>query len=230
MTTLRDIEWEACLLEPVRDPTLEKFVRQEMGGVPPIVPYFEVCPWVVRSLMTINQYRVRLVHVSFALADLIGLVVSQENSCRFCYATQRVLMRAQGLPERRIRQLEDDFAAAQLDPPERAALEFARHIARCSPRPLGADRAALGPRLCGRRPGARMPALGSRGAPLARHHRDGCGRGRGGPGPPRLARARRARDDGCPPSPGRPSGTGRSRCSGARASSPPRSSGPSSSS
>jgi alkylhydroperoxidase family enzyme len=93
--------------------------------------------------MAVNQYRVRLVHVSFALADLIGLVVSQENSCRFCYATQRVLLRAQGLPERRIRQLEDDFSAAQLDPAERAALEFARRIARGSPRPSGADRAAL---------------------------------------------------------------------------------------
>jgi alkylhydroperoxidase family enzyme len=93
--------------------------------------------------MAVNQYRVRLVHVSFALADLIGLVVSQENSCRFCYATQRVLLRAQGLPERRIRQLEDDFSAAQLDPAERAALEFARRIARCSPRPSGADRATL---------------------------------------------------------------------------------------
>ncbi len=144
MTALRDVEWEACLLEPMRDPALEKFVRQEMGGVPPIVPYFAVCPWIVRSLMAINQYRVRLVHVSFALADLIGLVVSQENSCRFCYATQRVLLRAQGLPERRIRQLEDDFAATRLDPRERAALDFARRISRCSPHPSGADRAALG--------------------------------------------------------------------------------------
>jgi alkylhydroperoxidase family enzyme len=69
--------------------------------------------------------------------------VSQENSCRFCYATQRVLLRAQGLPERRIRQLEDDFVAAQLDHRERAALEFARRISRCSLHPSGADRAAL---------------------------------------------------------------------------------------
>jgi alkylhydroperoxidase family enzyme len=144
MTALQDVEWEACLLEPQRDAALERFVRDEMGGVPPIVPYFAVCPWVVRSLMAINQYRVRLVHVSFALADLIGLVVSQENSCRFCYATQRVLLRAQGLPEGRIPQLEDDFAAARLDPRERSALEFARRIARCSPRPSAADRAALG--------------------------------------------------------------------------------------
>jgi AhpD family alkylhydroperoxidase len=144
MTPLQDVEWEACLLQPTQDPALERLVRQEMGGVPPIVPYFEVCPWVVRSLMAINQYRVRLVHVSFALADLIGLVVSQENSCRFCYATQRVLLRAQGLSERRIRQLEDDFVAARLDPAERAALEFARRISRCSPLPSGADRAALG--------------------------------------------------------------------------------------
>lgn len=144
MTALQDIEWEACLLEPRRDPELERYVRQEMGSIPPIVPYFEGCPWIVRSLMAINQYRVRLVHVSFALADLIGLVVSQDNSCRFCYATQRVLLRAQGLPERRIRQLEDDFVGAQLDRRERAALQFARRISRCNPYPSGADRATLG--------------------------------------------------------------------------------------
>lgn len=143
MTALQDVEWEACLLKPTRNSELELYVRKEVGEVPPIVPYFEVCPWLVRSLMAIHQYRVRLVHVSFILADLIGLVVSQDNSCRFCYATQRVLLRAQGLSERRIRQLEDDFVAAQLDHRERAALEFARLISRCSPRPSAADRATL---------------------------------------------------------------------------------------
>ena len=144
MTALQDVEWESCLLEPTRDPALEHMVRQEMGRVPPIVPYFEACPWIVRSLMALNHYRVRLVHISFALADLIGLVVSQESSCRFCYATQRMLMRAQGLPERRIRELEDDFVAAQLDEHDRAALEFARRISRCSPCPSAGDRARLG--------------------------------------------------------------------------------------
>jgi AhpD family alkylhydroperoxidase len=143
MKVLQEIEWEACLLVPRRDAAVERYVRQEMGGVPPIVPYFEGCPWIVRSLVAINQYRVRLVHVSFTLADLIGLVVSQDNSCRFCYATQRVLLRAQGLPERRIRQLEDDFVGAQLDRRDGAALEFARHISRGHPRPFGADRTAL---------------------------------------------------------------------------------------
>jgi AhpD family alkylhydroperoxidase len=143
VTALQDVEWEACLLEPMRNLTLERYVRQGIGEVPPIVPYFEICPWVVRSLLAINQYRVRLVHVTFTLADLIGLVVSQDNSCRFCYATQRVLLRAQGLSEDRIRKLEDDFVAAQLDHRERAALEFARRISRCSPRPSGADRTTL---------------------------------------------------------------------------------------
>ncbi len=144
MKALQDIEWERCLLEPQRDAAVERYVRQEMGRVPTIVPYFEGCPWIVRSLITMNQYRVRLVHVSFTLADLIGLVVSQDNSCRFCYATQRVLLRAQGLPERRIRQLEDDFVGAQLDRRDGAALEFARHISRGDPRSFGADRTTLG--------------------------------------------------------------------------------------
>jgi AhpD family alkylhydroperoxidase len=140
---LESVAWEACWLEPQRDPELERLARRELGSVPSLFSYFEACPWIARSLVTIHPYRVRLVFVDFALADLIGLVVSQDNSCRFCYATQRMLLRAQGYPDARIRELESDLRAAELEPRARAALEFAKRVSRASPRPCELDRARL---------------------------------------------------------------------------------------
>ena len=107
MAGLQDVEWEACLLEPRRDPAFERDVRREGGMVPPMLAYFASCPWVARSIATFNEHRIGLVEIDFTLADLIGLVVAQDNSCRYCYATQRALLRVQGHSERRIRQIED---------------------------------------------------------------------------------------------------------------------------
>ncbi len=133
MRPIQEVEWEACLLEPRRDPALETEVRRALGDVPSGLRYFAASPWIARSLLSVNQYQVRLVHVDFPLADLVSLVVSQDNSCRYCYATQRMLMRLQGVPDGRIRQIEDDLHRAQLDPRERAALAFARELSRASP-------------------------------------------------------------------------------------------------
>lgn len=134
---LEAVEWEACmlepLLEPLRDQQLEAYLRHELGTVPSCAPYFATSPWIVRSLATVGQYQVGLVHTDFALADLIGLVVSQDNSCRYCYATQRTLMRIQGVSEARLRQLDRDLFAAEIDPRQRSALESARRISRASP-------------------------------------------------------------------------------------------------
>lgn len=125
---LRDVAWEACLLEPRRDAALEREVRRAIGAVPFGVPYFTPVPWIVRAIVGFGQPR--LVHVDPVLADLVGMVVGQDNSCRYCYATQRTLMRLQGYSERRILQLEDDWNRARFAPRERAALEFARLLSR----------------------------------------------------------------------------------------------------
>ena len=107
------------------------------------MPYFAASPWIVHSLVAISNYRVRLVYVDFALADVVGLVVSQDNSCRFCYATQRMLMRLQGLSEARIRQLEGDLLKAQFAPREKLALDFVRMISRASPLAHDTDKERL---------------------------------------------------------------------------------------
>src|SRR5262245_33266595 len=143
LSALDHVEWGACLLEPHRDRALERSLRREAGMLPPMVRYFEVCPWLAQAISELNEFQIRLVEIDFALADLIGLVVSQDHSCRFCYAAQRTLMRAQGVSEAHIRQLEEDFTAVQIDEPRRLALDFARRVSRASPPPGEKERARL---------------------------------------------------------------------------------------
>jgi alkylhydroperoxidase family enzyme len=94
---------------------------------------------VARSIIHCSLHRALLAHTDLRLAELIGVVVSQESSCRFCYAAQRALLRVQGFPEHRIRQLEGDLVAAELAPGDRAALNFTKRIARASPLPARAE-------------------------------------------------------------------------------------------
>ena len=101
--TLADVEWDACVLEPQHDRELEAYVRRALGAVPSAVPYFTASPWIVRSMATLSYFGSPLVHIDYALADLVGLVVSQDNSCRYCYGMQRIVMRVHGMPEARIR-------------------------------------------------------------------------------------------------------------------------------
>jgi AhpD family alkylhydroperoxidase len=140
---LRDVEWQACVLEPRRDPALEAHVRGVLGTVPSAVPYFTAAPWVVRSMVSLGDIGAPLAHLEYVLADLIALVVSQDNSCRYCFAAQHVLMRVHGLPPARIRQIEQDFLEAEIDPRSKLALDFARRISRASPMVSAPDAAPL---------------------------------------------------------------------------------------
>jgi len=139
VTHLADVEWESCLLEPAPDPELAAYLQRELGGVPRSAPYLTACPWVVRSLASIGRYA----HLDRRLSDLIGLVVSQDNSCRFCFAMQRVVLRVQGFPERQIRALEEGLFAAEIDEKDRAALEFVRRFSRGQPLASARDLEAL---------------------------------------------------------------------------------------
>lgn len=125
--------WEPCLLEPIRNPVTEAWLRREAGSAPPFVRYFLGCPWIAKSLLTLNADHGVLAHIDFAIADIIALVVSQENSCRYCYAATRLQLRMLGLSEERLQALEQQLAGADLDPRTAAAVRFARHVARASP-------------------------------------------------------------------------------------------------
>ena len=133
MIAIRDIEWESCLLPASRDAELEAYLRRELGVVPPMARYLTPCPWIVRSMAGVDQYHALLVHLDQRIVDLIGLVVSEDNSCRFCYAAQRAILRIQGFSDQRIRQLQQDLLSASLGRRESTALEFARRFSRASP-------------------------------------------------------------------------------------------------
>jgi AhpD family alkylhydroperoxidase len=83
------------------------------------------------------------IRIDSNLADLVGLVVSQDNSCRFCFGVMRALLRTLGLPESRIRELELDLHTAEFDAKERAALDFARKLSRSNPLTTPEDLKAL---------------------------------------------------------------------------------------
>jgi len=129
---LETIEWEACWLEPRRDAALERALRDEHGVVPPSVAYFSGSPWLASSILALE--RVERLHVAPELGDLVALAVAEDNSCRYCYAMQRTMMRLQGFGSARIRELETSRFAGSLPPEECAALELARCISRADPR------------------------------------------------------------------------------------------------
>ena len=106
MSLLHEIEWEKPLIEPYRDPEAEALVRKQYGFVMESTFFYSRSPWVLRSLVRFDIQRDVLVHVDADLAETIGLVVSQDNSCRFCYAASRALLRFQGYSESRIERLD----------------------------------------------------------------------------------------------------------------------------
>jgi AhpD family alkylhydroperoxidase len=130
---LHQVAWESCLIEPRPDRALESYARRKQGLANPAIPYFAPVPWLARALVDLHPEHGLLMHLDLAAADLIALVVSQENSCRFCYAAVRALLRVQGTSEARIQRVEQDLTRADLPPRTVAAIAFARSQSRSGP-------------------------------------------------------------------------------------------------
>lgn len=140
MSVMREIPWGECLLPRASDADFVREYKAKSGGRPAgALLHFMHVPWVARSLGTLGMRLTAHVHIDHELADLIGLVVSQDNSCRYCFAMQRAMMRMLGYSEKRIEQLEHGLLLADLDPPTRAALTYARTISRGNPLPTPED-------------------------------------------------------------------------------------------
>ncbi len=130
---MRDLEWEACLIEPRPDRALERRIRRESGFVGSTVAYFGSPEWVASAVARFNHDLRHRVKMSQRLANLVGLAVSQDNSCRYCYAVHRAMMRGVGYPNRDIARLEQLLHTGDLEPKERAALDFTRRLSRSNP-------------------------------------------------------------------------------------------------
>lgn len=139
---IREVEWESPpLFAPRRDAGLERWARE--SGAPSLYPlrFFAGCPWLARSMVKLSTPE--LAHLDHELAHLAVLVVSRDNSCRFCYAGARLLLRIAGIPPERIESVEAGLATAEIEPRSRLALEFVRRLSRCNPPPSRAEVQAL---------------------------------------------------------------------------------------
>ena len=141
--TLERIAWDSCLIEPHPDRTLEAYSRRKAGMPIPSVRYFAPVPWLARAVIDVHAEFGLLMHLDQAVADVLVLVVSQENSCRFCYAAQRAMLWAQGMSENRIQRVEQDLSGTDLAPRLGAAIAFARNQSRVGPVAARAARQAL---------------------------------------------------------------------------------------
>lgn len=127
---LLQVPWEDCLLEPKQDRALARELKRELGKAPRWSRYFWASPWFTKAAIRLEFTNGLLLKLDFDLATLVALVVSRENSCRYCYATIRTVMRMLGLSEARVQALEAELASGQLDTRRAVAVAFARAVNR----------------------------------------------------------------------------------------------------
>jgi len=77
---LENVTWGECLLEPRRDRALEAFAREKQGVPNPNVAYFASVPWLARAFVELHPEYGLLQRLDPAVADLVSMIVSQENS------------------------------------------------------------------------------------------------------------------------------------------------------
>jgi AhpD family alkylhydroperoxidase len=127
---LEHVDWESCLVEVRPDGAVEAYARRKQGFAQPMISCFAPVPWVARALVDQHCEFGLLMHLDQELADLIVLAVSQENSCRYCYAGVRALLWLQGMSRARIQRMEHDLARSNLSSRTMAAIAFARSLSR----------------------------------------------------------------------------------------------------
>ena len=133
MARMSEIDWEPCLLTQHPAPELERRFAQETGRSGEMMRFFAASPWAADALVRVSVQIDTTVTVDPHLVDQAGLVVSQDNSCRFCFGMQRAFLRVLGMSENRIARLEQDLLTGDFSPRERAALEFARRLSQSKP-------------------------------------------------------------------------------------------------
>jgi AhpD family alkylhydroperoxidase len=140
--SLLALPWGECILPTVDVPaTLAADVEKLLGARPMWLARLGRLPWLARLDATLSS-----MPVAFAeprLCQLVVLIVSRDNSCRYCYGVQRSLLRIAGYDEQAIDRLERDLASAHLTPVERTALDLARRLSRANPLPTAGDFAPL---------------------------------------------------------------------------------------
>ena len=121
MTAMTDIEWEECLLEPRESPELEQRFTRETGRSSETLRFLEGCSWLGDAMVRLSVELNTRVFLEPDLADEVGLVVSQDNSCRYCFGAQRAFLRILGETERPVARILNLFRAELLVGPRSPA-------------------------------------------------------------------------------------------------------------
>lgn len=133
MARMSEIEWEPCLLSQRPAPDLERRFSRATGRPGKMMRYFEGSKWIGDVIVRVSVQLMTYVKVDPDLADQAGLVVAQDNSCRFCFGAQRTFLRVLGMSEKKISLLEQDLLTGDFNAREKAALKFARQISQSKP-------------------------------------------------------------------------------------------------
>ena len=137
-SALEQIAWEPCMLRPRPDRAVESYARKRMGLPNPALRYFAPVPWLARAVTDLHAEHGLLIHLDQRIADLVGMVVTQENSCRYCFAAYRAMLWLQGMDRTRIEQLERDLSSGALPPGNQRSESPTRRVptgcARCGSR------------------------------------------------------------------------------------------------
>jgi alkylhydroperoxidase family enzyme len=136
--SLDQIDWcDVPLLPPMPDPVWERESTKRLGFTSNLAKYLTPVRWMLQA-DELMQSRVTP-SVPVDLRALISLVVAMDSSCRHCYGAFRSMLKIMGYSEGVIRKLEESLAVNELPNKERTALEFARKVSHCAPRPSEAD-------------------------------------------------------------------------------------------
>jgi AhpD family alkylhydroperoxidase len=132
-SALAQVPWEPCFVEPKVDRALENYARRRTGLPNGAVRYFAAAPWVAHAAVDLPPSVSQLMHLDGRTSSLIGLVVSQENACRFCFAAVRAMLWFQGMDRERVLHVEQEAARSDLPPKTQAAIGYARAQSRSGP-------------------------------------------------------------------------------------------------
>jgi alkylhydroperoxidase family enzyme len=140
--TLMSSPWAKPLIEgAVLPPQVAAEVKAILGYTPPDFGIFAEAPWVGYALARV--WAKDFSHNPGALIELAALAVAKENACRYCYGSQRAVIRFLGYRADQLDRLERDLQLTEHSERERAVLTFARLLARSNPRPMAREVEAL---------------------------------------------------------------------------------------
>src|SRR5262245_14462471 len=102
---VEQLQWAEPLVPPVDDPVFEAEIRELMGGIMPAsFRYAAASPWVRRAYL--DAVRCPIASLELSEMELAGLVISQENACRYCYGSARARMKMIGFTDEMIDRIE----------------------------------------------------------------------------------------------------------------------------